>query len=127
MMEKWNGCITISALYSPPKHAIKSEQYTKFLEDLGNRFIASGDYNAKYTQWVSRLTSPKGRKLLKGIDTMNLSIISTDEPTYWPTDSKKFPDLLDFGITRSIPKSSCKSTEPCLDLSSDHSPVIIKQ
>jgi len=55
---------------------------------------------------------------------MNLSTVSTGEPTYWPTDSKKIPDLLDFGITRGIPKNSC-STESCLDLSSDHSPVII--
>jgi len=43
---------------------------------------------------------------------------------YWPTDSKKIPDLLDFGITRGIFNNSC-STESSLDLSSDHSPVII--
>jgi len=55
---------------------------------------------------------------------MNLSIVSTSEPTYWPTDSKKIPDLLDFGITKGLFKNSC-STESCFDLSSDHSPVII--
>jgi len=49
MMETWNGCITISAVYSPPKHTIKSEQYIKFLKTLGNRFIAAGEYNAKHT------------------------------------------------------------------------------
>jgi len=124
MMETWNGCITISAVYSPPKHLIKSEQYIKFLETLGNRFIAAGDYNAKRTQWGSRLTSPRGRELLKAIDTMNLSTVSTGELTYRPTDSKKIPDLLDFGITRGISKNSC-STESYLDLASDHSPVII--
>jgi len=41
------------------------------------------------------------------INTMNLSIVSIDESFYWPTDSKKIPDLLDFGITRGIPKNSC--------------------
>jgi len=51
MIKTWNGCITISAVYSPPKHAIKSEQYIKFLEILGNHFIAAGDYNAKHMQW----------------------------------------------------------------------------
>jgi len=50
MMETWNSCITISAVYSPPKNVIKSEQYIKFLEILGNRFIAAGDYNAKHMQ-----------------------------------------------------------------------------
>jgi len=50
MIETWNGCITISAVYSPPKHVIKSEQYINFFETLSNRFIATGDYNAKHTQ-----------------------------------------------------------------------------
>jgi len=36
------------------------------------------------------------------IDTMNSSTVSTGDPTYWPTDRKKIPDLLDFGITRGI-------------------------
>jgi len=64
VMETWNGCIIISTVYSPPKHATKSEQYMKFLETLGNRFIAAGDYDAKHTQWESRVTSPRGRELL---------------------------------------------------------------
>jgi len=81
-IETWNGCITISAVYSLPKHVIRSEQYINFLETLGNRFIAAGDYNAKHTQWGSRLTSPRERELLKAIDTMNLSTVSTGEPTY---------------------------------------------
>jgi len=85
-METWNGCITISAVYSPSKHAIKSEQYIKFLEALGNRFIAAEDHNAKHTQWRSRLTSLRGRELLKQIDNMNVSTVSTGEPTYWPKD-----------------------------------------
>jgi len=46
MMETWNGCITISAVHSPSKHVTKSEQYIKFLETLGKRSIAAGDYNA---------------------------------------------------------------------------------
>jgi len=123
MIKTWNGYIIISAVYSPSKHIMKGEQYIKFLETLGNRFIAAGDYNAKHTQWRSRLTLSRGRELLKAINTMNLSTVLTGEPTYWPTDSKKIPDLLDFSITRSIPKNSC-STESCLDLS-DHSPLII--
>jgi len=53
------------------------------------------------------------------------SNINNIEPTYWPTDGKKIPDLLDFGITKGISKNS-SSTESCLDLSSDHSPIIIR-
>jgi len=79
----------------------------KFLDTLGNRFIAAGDYNPKHTQWGSRLISPRERELLKAIDTMNLSTVSTGKLTYWPTDSEKIPDLLDFDITGGIPKNSC--------------------
>jgi len=113
-----------SAVYSSLKHVIKSEQYITFLETLRNRFIAAENYNAKYTQWGSRLISLKGQELFKAIKTTNLSTVSISESTYWSTDSKKIPDLLNFGITYSIPKNSC-NTESCLDLSSDHSPVII--
>jgi len=31
VIEDQNICITISAIYSPPKHAIKKEQYIKLL------------------------------------------------------------------------------------------------
>jgi len=105
MIETLYGCITISAVSnSPLKQVIKSEQYINFFEILSNRFIAAGDYNAKHIKWDSRLTSRIGRKLLKAIDTMNTPIISKGDPTYWPTDSKKIPVLLDFGINRSISK-----------------------
>jgi len=33
-----NGCITISATYSSPKHTIKKKQYIAFLKTLDNRF-----------------------------------------------------------------------------------------
>jgi len=40
---------------------------------------------------------PKGNELFKAIEDMNLVILPTREPTYWPSDNKKIPDLLDFG------------------------------
>jgi len=49
VVEVWNGCITISAVYLLSKYVIKSEQYITFFEILDNRFIAVEDYNAKYT------------------------------------------------------------------------------
>lgn len=43
---------------------------------------------------------------------------------YWPADSHKVPDLLDFFISRKI-SINYFNTEKCFDLSSDHSPVIL--
>jgi hypothetical protein len=53
----------------------------------------------------------------------NLTNLSTGEPTYWPTDIKKVPDLIDFCVIKCIP-SHCLNAKPRLDLSSDHSPVL---
>lgn len=124
-VEEWNGPIIIASIYCPPKYAIKKEMFQQFYDTLGPRFIAGGDYNAKHTHWGSRLITPKGRELLKTMDANNLDYISTGEPTYWPTDPARLPDVIDFCITKGIPKSRFK-VESCLDLlSSDHTPIIV--
>ena len=66
VIEDWIGPITISSIYSPPRHSISDEQYERFFNTLGNRFIAGGDYNAKHTN-IQRLTNQKGRALAKTI------------------------------------------------------------
>jgi len=55
---------------------------------------------------------------------MNLATLSAGESICWPSDNKKSPDLLNFGIMKDIPKDFC-CTESCLEFSSDHSPVIL--
>lgn len=49
--------------------------------------------------------------------------MSADEPTYWPTDINKTPDLLDFYIVKGL-SNLYTVMESCLDGSSDHTPVI---
>lgn len=124
VVEDWTGHITFSAIYCPPKHTIKKNQFETFFNTLGNRFICGGDYNAKHQLWGSRLPTPKGRELYKAIEAQHLQVVSSGEPTYWPTDRRKIPDIIDFSVIKGINKSYLKA-ESCLDLSSDHSPVII--
>jgi hypothetical protein len=54
------GPLTISAVYRPRRHSIQQEELEDFFDTLGLRFIAGDDYNAKHTEWGSRLTSPRG-------------------------------------------------------------------
>lgn len=124
VVEDWSGPITISALYTPPKHKISKTQYSEYYKTLGKRFIAGGDYNAKHTQWGSRTINHKGRQLLMAMQEHKLGHISTGEPTYWPTDRRKIPDLMDFCVTKGMNGKQLLA-ESCLDLSSDHSPIII--
>lgn len=114
--------ITIAAIYSPPRHAIKKDQYIELLARLGNRFILGGDFNAKNTYWGSRLTTTKGRELLSAMREIRCQSISTGKPTYWPTDTQKIPDLIDFFIYKDIPSNFIRSEEG-YDMNSDHSPI----
>jgi endonuclease/exonuclease/phosphatase family metal-dependent hydrolase len=123
-VEDSTGPLTVSAVYLPPKHTVKQVELAAFYNTLGRRFIAGGDYNAKHTDWGSRLITPLGREVLKTMEQLNLHHLSTGEPTYWPSDRNKLPDLLDFCVIKGIPHDSAL-TRSCYDLSSDHSPVII--
>lgn len=77
--EDWSGPLAISAVYSPPRHTIKEEQYSAFFNALGNRFIAGGDNNAKHQQCRSRLATSKAVLLVKSIDKNKLNHLSTGE------------------------------------------------
>lgn len=124
-IEDISGALTIAALYCPPKHTITPDQYCTYLKTLGQRYIVGGDFNAKHIDWGSRMTNVKGRNLLKAIRICNSNHISTGEPTYWPSDPKKKPDLIDFCIIKNVDKRKI-SMQSCLDLSSDHSPIILE-
>ncbi|CAG4980711.1 unnamed protein product [Colias eurytheme] len=91
---------------------------------LGNKFISGGDWNAKHTYWGSRISLPRGRSLKSCLDTHHLTPISTGEPTSWPADRNKSPDLLDFFVTKGV-SHLYTSVESSLDGSSDHTPVIL--
>ncbi|XP_015438893.1 PREDICTED: RNA-directed DNA polymerase from mobile element jockey-like, partial [Dufourea novaeangliae] len=116
--------ITLSAIYSPPKHKITVQQYESFFKLLGNKFIAGGDYNAKHKLWGSKTTTPRGKVSERTIRKLSLDTISTGEPTYWPSAQEKTPDLLDFAITKGLHKRHFVARS-CLDLTSDHSPILI--
>jgi hypothetical protein len=71
-MEASVGPLTISAVYLPPRHRVKQKQFEDCYNALDRRLIACGDYNAKHTDWGSRLFSFKGCELLKMMEINNL-------------------------------------------------------
>lgn len=116
--------ITFAAIYSPPKHSITADEYKTLLERYNTKSIIGGDFNAKHTSWGSRLTTTKGRALYIALNDINWNSISTGKPTYWPTDSAKVPDLIDFFIVHKISPNYI-SVEEGLELNSDHSPIFM--
>lgn len=116
--------VVITAIYCPPKHALKKHQYIDFLESQGYRFIVGGDFNAKNTHWGSRLTTTKGRELLAACNQLKCETFSTGKPTYWPTDQNKIPDLIDLFVVRNI-SANYVHIDEAWDMNSDHSPILL--
>jgi hypothetical protein len=85
--------------------------------------MVGGEWDAKHTNWGSRLITPKGRNLLQSITNYNCSYLSKGEPTHWPSDPNKMPDLLDFFVFKSIATNYIQ-IEANWNLSSDHTPII---
>lgn len=54
-----------------------------------------------------------GKTMFKSVKSNELDYLNTNEPTYWPTDTSKVPDLLNYFIIKDIyediPKSALLS------------------
>ncbi|KAI5722491.1 hypothetical protein M8J76_009172 [Diaphorina citri] len=116
--------ITVSSVYCPPGHAIHTPDFNNLFSTFGTRFIAGGDWNAKHTFWGSRLISPRGRALFNATRTGSFKYHSTGEPTHWPSDPNKRPDVIDFFISHGVANNNTH-VEHRDELSSDHSPIIL--
>lgn len=124
IVEDRKGPLMVSAIYSPPKHNIKKDEYEAFFSSLGRRFLAGGDFNAKHTHWSLRVVNPKGRQLLFAVQSLRLNVVSPGKPTYWPTDFRRVPNLMDLCVIKGIPNTHLRC-DSSTELSSDHSPVSI--
>ena len=116
--------LSVAAIYCPPKYNLKKDDYVSILQTLGTSFIIGGDFNAKNTFWGSRLTSPKGKELLEAGHQVKCEFLTGRNPTYWPSDPNKKPDLIDFFISKNLSENYIH-IENHDGLSSDHSPVIL--
>lgn len=116
--------MNIGAAYCSPTCTIKKDIFKSLLLELGDRFILGGDFNAKHVDWGSRITLTRGKELRNAIGEIGCNFHSSGNPTYWPTDMNKIPDLLDFFISKRV-SSNFISIDDCYDFDSDHSPVML--
>lgn len=124
-IETKNFNLVLAAIYCPPRYTLNHTRVVSFFTQLGNRFIAGGNFNSKHTQWDSRLTTPRARQLLQALNSTHTSFISTGKPTHWPADTAKRPDQLDFFLIKGIPAIQMM-VEENIDLSSDHIPLLLR-
>jgi hypothetical protein len=118
-----NRRLTLSSAYLPPNHSLSREQLSHFFSSLGNNFIVGGDFNCKHQQFGCRVTTVRGNVLYDTVTSKRLFYYAPTEPTYFPNDLRRLPDILDFYISsKFLPYSSVESVS---DLSSDHNPVVL--
>ena len=57
------------------------------------------------------MTNTRGRELYEVIKEISGKYHLMGKPTYWPTDRKKTPDLVDFFVTKNISSNTIKVEE----------------
>jgi hypothetical protein len=88
------GLSTILTVYLPTKYTVRQEQLEDLYITLGCQCIARGDYNAKHTDWGSRLITPRGRGR-----------------THILAPTNKLPDLVDWVRFPALPgKKKCSGS-----------------
>ncbi|KAL4144094.1 hypothetical protein QTP88_006324 [Uroleucon formosanum] len=117
-----NRYVTIVSAYQPPSRQMQMSDYDKVM-NLDNSIIMAGDLNAKHTNWGCRVINPNGTKLLSFIANTPYTNYAPNEPTYFPSDVNRQPDILDILLIKSFPLICTQ--EALAELDSDHIPVKI--
>lgn len=117
-----NRYVTLVSAYQPPSRHMHIYDYEQLLS-LNGSIIIAGDLNSKHTNWGCRVINPNGRKLQSFIANTLYTISAPNEPTYFPSDINRLPDILDILILKSVPFNCVH--EPLAELDSDHVPVKI--
>jgi len=117
-----NRPVTLVSAYQPPSRHMHISDYEQLLSPNSSIIIA-GDLNSKHTNWGCRVTNPNGRKLQSFIANTSCTVSAPSEPTYFPSDVNRLPDILDILILKSVPLNCVH--EPLAELDSDHVPVKI--
>ncbi len=120
-----NVKVNVGALYCPPNSRLDCKEFCALFSTLGDCWLLGGDFNAKHPLWGSRLTTPRGRQLFTAIHQFKGKVIAPSEPTHWPIDNSKQPDIIDFFVSRNF-SSSYTKIECISDLSSDHLPLVLQ-
>ncbi|KAL4144106.1 hypothetical protein QTP88_006336 [Uroleucon formosanum] len=115
-----NRYVTIVSAYQPPSRQMQMSDYDKVM-NLDNSIIMAGDLNAKHTNWGCRVINPNGTKLLSFIANTPYTNYAPNEPTYFPSDVNRQPDILDILLIKSFPLICTQ--EALAELDSDHIPV----
>jgi len=97
-----NRSILVVSAYQPQSRTMHIADCDKVM-NLYSNIIMAGDLNSKHTNCGCRVSNPNGNKLQEYIPTSAGIISALNTPTYFPSDTNRFPDILDILVIKSIP------------------------
>lgn len=118
-----SGPLVIVAAYLPPKKKLTIKELQK-MYNISNKFILMGDLNSKHQSWNCIVNNTNGNNLFQYcMNSHNLEVHNSDSPTYYPTQKRFRPSVIDIYITKNFPQLSKPDSLPLL--TSDHNPVMV--
>lgn len=117
--------VQIASCYCSPSARLNTLDFELILNYLGHRYIIGGDFNAKHPSWGSLTTSTRGKTLYTVLLQNGATGLRTPEPTYWPSDVARNPDVIDLFIVRNVNMHSTQ-VSTLAELSSDHIPIVLE-
>lgn len=56
-----NQSLVVGSVYIPPRYNLKQDDFHRFFDNIGPKFLVGGDFNSKHPWWGSRISNPKGK------------------------------------------------------------------
>ncbi|KMQ87797.1 rna-directed dna polymerase from mobile element jockey-like protein, partial [Lasius niger] len=101
MIQARNKELKVAAIYCPPRNFPTREDYINLFKILVT-ISSLEETTMRNTYWGSRLITGRGKELYLAGKKYKSEFISSDSPTYWPSNPIKTPDLIDFFIVKEI-------------------------
>lgn len=116
--------ISICNIYVPPREKICKSTLRDLINQLGEKFMLLGDFNAKSLLWGSPTTDEKGAVWEEIIEEMGLNVLNSGKPTHLNCSHKTYSHI---DVTLMTNNATNQFTWETIDdlHSSDHFPITI--
>lgn len=126
-----NKHLICTALYKQPSTKLQTRELTSLIQSFGNSlYILAGDFNCIHTHWGNQTDNNEGKQLFNwynnSIDTHNLVLLATNEPTCIRRNSQSFIDLFITSDTLNIKFNNAHNKLETSDFPSDHRAVTLE-
>lgn len=107
--------LTLASVYCSPLCKTTSIDFDLRFQHLSRSWVI-GDFNAKHLIWGLCIITTRGRELATGLEWRTYEAFANGEPTYWPTDVHKKPNVINFFVTYSYSSAMSSSNNSGLEL-----------